>query len=585
MNPTRLPRLLRTLRHLKASQIFWRARYMLERRLAPPRIAGPSTAILTASESRMADRVPLFHHPGQVGLPLVEELERGRLTLLHQTLEFDPRDPDWRLGNVSSARLWTITLHYHGWIYALARVVGHGGEDGVRAYALLERLLRDWLDVADLSQPGARDLAWNSFAISTRLGHWFRVLALLDADAPPGWPDLAQRLRASAWRQASYLSGHIEWDLRGNHLLRDLVGLAWAGAYFGGEAAEGWLRQAGEHTPSQLAEQVMPDGAHFECSPMYHVHAMEDVLVLALLLEDADAVAEAKAAWLRMAHCLRWLRHPDGGLPLLNDGGLHAVCHPSIMLGMASHLGFAVEDELPIGGRHFPDLGLVVWHGAEWDLFFDVGPLAARHVPGHGHADHLTIECSYRGQRLFVDPGCHGYDRYARRDYDRSTAAHNTVTVDDANSSELWHIFRAGRRAEIHGLRVDIDRDGLQAEAEHDGYRRIQGQPTPRRWVKIVEGQGLTISDRIGGGGRHRVSGGLLVDPMWSVVEEADGWRLECEGRRLRVEVRGEPCRPRLGVVRAAYHPDYGVEIESRRLIWSFEERLPATVICQVSAP
>jgi len=584
MNPSRLPRLLRTLRHLKTSQLLWRARYTFERRLAPPTIANPDKSILTAAESRMANRIPVFHHPGQVGLPLVEELERGELTLLHQTFEFDSRAPDWRLGNVGESRLWTITLHYHGWIYALARVVAHGGDEGERAYVLLERLLRDWLDAVDLPQPGVRDLAWNSFAISTRLGWWFRMLALLDADAPPGWPELAQRLRESAWRQASYLSTHLEWDLRGNHLLRDLVGLAWAGAYFSGEAAEGWLRQAAEWTSSQLAEQILPDGAHFERSPMYHVHVMEDVLSLAMLLEDGDAVAEARSAWLHMAGCLGWLRHPDGGVALLNDGGLHAVCHPSPMLGMGSHLGYTLEDELPVGGKHFPDLGLVVWHGAEWNVFFDVGPLGAEFVPGHGHADHLTLECSYRGQRLFVDPGCYGYDHGARRDYDRSTVAHNTVTVDDVNSSELWHIFRAGRRAEVCDLRVDMDRDRFRAQAAHDGYHRIQGKPTPQRCVEVVDGGNLTISDRIDGDGQHRVSAGLLLDPAWSVEPESDGWRVECGERRLRIEVRGEQCEPTLSIASADYHPDYGVEVVSRRLVWAFEGVLPATVICRVSA-
>ena len=52
MNPTRLPRLLRTLRHLKASQLFWRARYMLERRMGAPAIVAPTMKLTKERKQR-----------------------------------------------------------------------------------------------------------------------------------------------------------------------------------------------------------------------------------------------------------------------------------------------------------------------------------------------------------------------------------------------------------------------------------------------------------------------------------------------------------------------------------------------------
>ena len=41
-----------------------------------------------------------------------------------------------------------------------------------------------------------------------------------------------------------FLSHHLEWDLRANHLVRDAAGLAWAGRYLSGRSPDRWLNLA-----------------------------------------------------------------------------------------------------------------------------------------------------------------------------------------------------------------------------------------------------------------------------------------------------------------------------------------------------
>ena len=53
------------------------------------------------------------------------------------------------------------------------------------------------------------------------------------------------------------------------------------------------------------------------------------------------------------------------------------------------------------------------------------------------------------GVPLLVDTGTSTYAPGPVRDYERSTAAHNTVEVDGANSTEVWGAFRAARRARV----------------------------------------------------------------------------------------------------------------------------------------
>lgn len=499
----------------------------------------------------------LLHPPGPTGRRAVENLRRGIVEHLNEAAEIGREYPDWHLGPTTSGRLWTVTLHYGAWAHALADEAG-GNEE---AAELLVHYLDDWLRRCGPETPGARHLAWNAYAVATRLT-WWTLVHRTAAEALRRRPGLEERFLASLARQAEFLARHLEWDLRGNHLVRDAVGLACVGRFFAGPRADTWLETATALAVSQAREQVLADGGHFELSPAYHAVVLADFSLMARLVRDEPARETLCRTCDAMGEHLVWMRHGDGGVALLNDGGLGTV---------------AAAEPPPRGMRHFADSGRVVFHGDPWSVFFDVGAVGPDVQPGHGHADTLAIEASYRGRRLFVDAGSFGYDPDERRRYDRSTAAHNTVTVDGEDSSELWHVFRLGRRARVR----DVEVDAAHAAAGHDGYRHLPGRP--RVWRELgLDGAVLTLRDRVEGGGRHRLEGGLLVEPGWGIEEAEDGWWLRQGADRLRVVIEGPPDL-KLAVVRRPYHPDYGVELEACRICWSWEGRLPLAVRTVVS--
>jgi hypothetical protein len=81
--------------------------------------------------------------------------------------------------------------------------------------------------------------------------------------------------------------------------------LVFAGAFFEGGPAE-WLSSGLRILASQLPEQMLDDGGHFERSPMYHSLILEDVLDLINLhrtwpdlLPDWSDVAGRMLGWLR----------------------------------------------------------------------------------------------------------------------------------------------------------------------------------------------------------------------------------------------------------------------------------------------
>jgi uncharacterized heparinase superfamily protein len=513
-----------------------------------------------------------------VGSEVVALLGQGVFRHLNEERHLGRDRPDWRLGPVGADRLWTVTLHYHAWADALAEVASAPPTaEAAGAAELLRYYVGDWIARCPVEAEGARSLAWNAYAIATRISWWVRAYHRMRSDRFPGWQPFAEGLLRSLWQQAAYLAEHLEWDLRANHLLRDAAGLAWAGRFFREDAANGWLRTATRLAIEQAAEQVLPDGGHFERSPMYHLHVMEDIFSLALLAPDEAARSRLRDTWLRMADYLAWVRHPDGEVPLLNDGGLHAACAPARMLGLGALLQAATDASPRRGGRHFRDTGLVVWHGDPWSVFFDVGPVGPDYQPGHAHADTLTLECSFGGRRLFVDPGTYAYDHDRRRQYDRSTAAHNTVAIDDADSSEVWHIFRVGRRARPFQVESRCAGNELRAAAAHDGYDHLPGRPRHHRVVAIDRDGVLRVTDHIAGSRRHRVAGGVLLAPNWTAEAMGGGWRLNQDSETVQVQVRG-PERLALAAERRPCHPEYGREVETTRLTWRAEGECPVEV-------
>jgi uncharacterized heparinase superfamily protein len=508
-------------------------------------------------------------------------LARGEFLHLNQSRLLGISPTDWQLGRVDQDRLWVVTLHYHEWAFSLAEIAASGSPRSEQAADLFRALIGDWIARCALDVPGARTLAWNAYAIATRMAWWIRSYQVLVANRRGLNPRFQEELLTSLWQQADFLANHLEWDLRANHLLRDAVGLAWAGRFFQEDRAERWLARATRLGLEQGAEQVLADGGHFERSPMYHLQVMEELVRLIHLVSDEDARTALRTIWNRMAEWTAWMRHPDGRIPLFNDAAFNGACAPEAMLGLGKSLGLAVDTRPRRGCRHLTDTGMVVWQGDPWSVFFDVGPIGPDYQPGHAHADTLTLEASYKGVRLFVDPGAYAYDNDARRRYDRSTAAHNTVCIDGQDSSEVWHIFRVGRRAYPCAVRVDCVDGGLQAEASHDGYNHLPGRPRHARRVLVTSDGELTLIDDVEGKGSHALSAGLLLSPDWSMKPTGGGWVLHNGPRRVRIVVDG-PVGLQLAAQPSTYHPEYGRELNATRLLWQYTGALPVQVITRV---
>ena len=88
-------------------------------------------------------------------------------------------------------------------------------------------------------------------------------------------------------------------------------------------------------------------------------------------------------------------------------------------------------------------------------------------------------------RRLFVNLGTSEYGHGIRRQFERSTAAHNTLELNNESSSEVWSGFRVGRRARIFDLKVTSNIETCLLEGKHDGYRYLRGRPIHSRSITL----------------------------------------------------------------------------------------------------
>jgi Heparinase II/III-like protein len=198
----------------------------------------------------------------------------------------------------------------------------------------------------------------------------------------------------------------------------------------------------------------------------------------------------------RMRGWLESVITPDGEVPLLNDG---------YQVGGAMLTALRSPTLVPGPLLTLPDTGLIRATAGDWHLLADVGAPCPDELPAHAHADTLSCIVQVDGEPLLVDTGTSTYAPGATRSYERSTAAHNTVEVDGADSTEVWGAFRAARRARVRGVTARSGPDGVTIEAAHDGFTRLGGRPVHRRRWRLAA-DGLRVDDLVTGSGRHAIA-------------------------------------------------------------------------------
>jgi len=441
-------RLFHTLRYLKGRQLFYQLYYRLQRGVASLYQRDERAG---CARSGVGLQFALF-------IPKATSFEGGSFTFLHRShsflpLPFPSPSPSSSTASFSSidwefslyGKLWTYNLNYFDFLLQS----GMEREEGLA-------LIRSF--VGGLRKESA---GLEPYPVSLRGINWIKFLSQHQLRSA--------EIDRSLYAQYRVLAHRLEYHLLGNHLLENAFSLLFGACYFREPV---WYERALRLLSSELDEQVLADGAHFELSPMYHQILLERLLDSVNLLQHNECfpgqdellrLLQSKAAV--MLSWLRAISFTDGSIPHLNDATDGIAPCSAELFAYADRLGVGVEQgpALPLresGYRKFTCAG--------YECVVDIGRIGPDYIPGHAHADTLSFVMQVHDRPFLVDTGISTYEKGALRDEERGTAAHNTVVVNGCNSSDVWGGFRVGRRAGVKVLE-----SGRNVMAEHDGYRRF----------------------------------------------------------------------------------------------------------------
>jgi uncharacterized heparinase superfamily protein len=526
------------------------------------RLPGSAQCIVAAADRALEKRFDLLGYRDlYFGDPIdwhLDPVAKRQAPLRHWTL-LDPLD----VAVVGDSKVvWE--LNRHQWLVGLGQAYRLTGDE--RYARMFADTIRDWLR----ANPPGMGINWtSSLEAAFRLISWCWALALFRGSAALT-TDLRAALVGGIAAHAARVERYLSYYFSPNtHLTGEALGLFYAGTVFPSMPAAGrWRRLATDILIHEADLQILPDGVYMEQATCYQRYTAEIYLHF-VILAKRNGFAVPDGVIQRLEHlldALLVLRRPDGSLPQIGDAdggwllpleprrsddgrgvfgpaavvlnrGDYAWASDSLTSEVAWLLGtggvqrFAALEAAPPAqspSRLLLDGGYAVMRsdwGREADqIIFDVGPLGCRISGGHGHADLLSLQCSFRGQPYVIDPGTfrYGADGGWRSHY-RGTAAHSTVDIDSAGQAVPRGPFRWASRpaARLVQWESTVGRD--VAVGEHRAYCRLADPVIHRRQVILEKGRHCIVVDDLDGRAEHRVDLRFQFAPM-SVTLDAGLW-------------------------------------------------------------
>jgi len=502
-------------------------------------------------------------------IKLANRLLGRKMDLLGHAFDFQNGDIQWDLDPVTGKEwpgIFSFDVVFHGpkrlsdiklpwdlakmqYLFILGKAFHDTGDQRYASEILAQ--IDSWI----AQNPPFKGIHWiSALEIGMRVNTFILVYPFIRALMEPLF---LQRYLRSIYLQVRFIEDNLsEFRVSNNHLIGEAFTLVLAGLFLDSPRSRKWYQKGLAVLSEQVSKQVHPDGVNKEQSLNYHRFSL-DYYYLFIILHRQNGLEYSSmidAYTEKMTDFLMYSLMPDGSAPQFGDADedrgifLKKICTADyrslLALGAVlfdrsdfKFLCGSLPDEVTwlLGeegvekyrrinaappektSTGFPQGGYYIMRDG-WDsnghyLIFDCGPLGHGSA-GHGHADALSFQLCAHGFNYFVDPGTYSYNLdYEWRDYFRSTAAHNTITVDGLNQSEMddrmsWKTFARYKC----NLWLTTDLFDI-VDGEHDGYLRLDDPVKHRRVIFFNKKGNWTIIDLLSGRETHTFDYHLHLHP------------------------------------------------------------------------
>lgn len=448
-----------TIRDLKYIQIRYRIKYLIKRRYIERNGDSVFRRYVKAFQHVKSSLTPSDdfvlndrkHYKGDL-----ERLLHNQITFLNHEIDFG-ETIDWHLPELNrGTRLWKLNLNYHEFLIDVAYAFKDSGDSKYLNYIV--ETINNWLAQNPLGTKGYGKDNWNSYAISLRLVSWCKIYSTVGNHFSAVFDE---KFKKYFWIQAYFLSDNLEYDILGNHFIKNWKCLHWCGKMLNDNNL---THLANSLYSKYIASQFSDRGSHEELSPMYSGIVLEDLIEVFIISPEDNA----------LGHLIQEVYHNleqmifDDQYAFFNDSILNNGVQFRDLESFYAKVNALSRKEID---SSFLDLdNYLVLRTKDEHIIVDFAKVILGKQPGHLHCDSLSFEYARKGQKIFTNSGTYEYNAGNRRSYSRSTEAHNTLKYGQFDQSEIWGAFRVAKKAQVGCRVLHYDRDSFEAEGSVCGF-------------------------------------------------------------------------------------------------------------------
>ena len=289
---------------------------------------------------------------------------------------------DWNYDGYG--KLWTYNLNYFDFLNQ-KEISKEIGVSIISDYIKNDKFLKDGKEAYPIS---LRGINWVKFLSENKVKD--------------------SRIDKKLFQNYYTLLKNLEYHLLGNHLLENAFSLLFGAYYFQDMKL---YAKSKKLLISELDEQILTDGAHFELSPMYHQIILSRLLDSINLIklnnewkkDDLLLFLEAKASL--MVSWLKNITYSNGQIPMVNDATYDIAPQSNKLFSYAKDIGIT-HHQVPLSDSGYRKIII-----NNYELFIDVGNVGPDYQPGHAHSDTFNFELIKEGKAIFVDVGISTYEK------------------------------------------------------------------------------------------------------------------------------------------------------------------------------
>ena len=427
MDIRKIKLLLNTVKYLKPIQVYYRLYYFLRNRIFSREAAKKTVSIIDA-----------IKWSNKLNSPLSFTNETNSFIFLNISHKFSG-EIDWNYAKYG--KLWAYNLNYFDFLNQ-KDMTKEVGVNLINGYIKNDKTLKDGKEPYPIS---LRGINWVKFLSNNQVKD--------------------EVINNTLYFHYSILFKNLEYHLLGNHLLENAFSLLFGAYYF---QEEKLYNKSYDLLISELNEQVLKDGAHFELSPMYHQIMLFRILDCIQLIKlnswkNDDLLNLLEESSSKMLSWLENVTFNNGDIPMVNDCAFQIAPPTKALLNYGKLLGINKKN------IKLSDSGYRMFKNEKYELFMDMGEVGASYQPGHVHSDTFNFVLHANNQPFIVDTGTSTYEKNDQRQLERSTSSHNTITIGDYDQTQVWGGFRVAKRAKIVLMKESFN----LFSSSHNGYKNI----------------------------------------------------------------------------------------------------------------